>query len=266
MRIQIPSGALIEYDDAGQGLPLVLIHAFPLTRTMWRPQVLDLQSDYRVLAPDMRGFGGTSAFDGPPSIERMADDVAGLLDALAISAPIVLGGLSMGGYVSLAFAHKYPARLRGLVLADTRAEADSSEARANRDKLIAFAQEHTAAEVLEQILPKMVSTETRDFHPEVVTEIRAIAAAQAVSGIADALRALRDRPDATPWLAEIKVPTLVVVGSDDVVTPPSLADALAAGIPGAERATVSGAGHLASMEKPGPFNAALRLFLSKLLK
>src|SRR5262249_42417277 len=162
---------------------------------------------------------------------------------------------SMGGYVALALARKYPTRLRGLLLADTRAEADSAEGKANRDKLIAFAQGHTAQDVLDQLLPKMVSEETRSRRPEVVTEVRRLAAAQTVEGLIGALRAMRDRPDASAWLGSIAVPTLVVVGSEDAITPPDVARKLAHGIRGARLEMVSGAGHLSSLEQPGAFNA-----------
>src|SRR5439155_13636424 len=124
----------VGYDDAGRGKPVVLLHAFPLARSMWRPQVEALRGEFRVIVPDLRGFGETGGFTGAPSVERMADDVAALLDALKVGEPVALGGLSMGGYVALAFARRHPGRLRALVLADTRAEADTADARANRDK------------------------------------------------------------------------------------------------------------------------------------
>src|SRR5262249_50378142 len=151
--------------------------------------------DCRVIAPDLRGFGGTSPFAGPPSLEQMADDVAALLDALGVREPVVLGGLSMGGYVTFAFVRIHAGRLRALILADTRAEADGAEARANRDRLIAFAQAHTARDVIEQMLPKLVGETTRTRRPEVVEEVRRVASAQTAEGIIGALEAMRDRPD-----------------------------------------------------------------------
>jgi len=264
MKTQIAGGIPIEYDDIGAGKPVVLLHAFPLARTMWRPQIEELQNDYRLIAPDLRGFGGSGGFTGPPSIEGFADDTAGLLDALKIPEPVVLAGLSMGGYIALAFARKYPARLRALVLADTRAEADTAEAQANRDKMIAFAQDHTAQNVIDQLLPKLVSDETRAHEPEVVAEVRRIASDQSTRGIISALQALRDRPDASPWLDQIGVPTLVIVGSEDALTPPALAQALVEGIRDARLATLNGAGHLSNLEQPELFNVALRSFLQKL--
>jgi pimeloyl-ACP methyl ester carboxylesterase len=264
MRIQIADGRWVEYDDVGQGNPIVLLHAFPLARAMWRPQVDVLQNAYRLIVPDLPGFGGSDGFAAPPSVEGMADAVAGLLDALGLAEPVVLGGLSMGGYVALAFAHKYPARLRGLLLADTRAEADTAEGKANRDKLMAFAQDHSAQDVFDQMLPKMVSEATRTGRPEVISEARRLATAQTIPGIIGALQALRDRPDASPWLAKISVPTLVVVGSDDALTPPVMARSLVSGLRSGRLAAVNGAGHLANLEQPEAFNAAVRSFLQSL--
>lgn len=254
----------MEYDDVGKGVPVLLLHAFPLDRRMWRPQTAALADAARFIVPDQRGFGGTSKFDSAPSIAQMTDDVAALLDSLKIGTPVVLGGLSMGGYVALNFARRHPTRLRGLVLADTRAEADGAEAKANRDRMIAFAGENRAVDVIDALLPKMVSEETRSKRPEVVDEVRRIASEQTTSGIAAALAALRDREDATSWLGGIKVPTLVIVGAEDAITPPSAAQTLAKGITGAELATLPGAGHLANLETPGGFNDAVRRFLVRL--
>jgi pimeloyl-ACP methyl ester carboxylesterase len=254
----------VEYDDAGAGRPLVLLHAFPLSRAMWRPQLGELASDGRVIAPDLRGFGGTSPFAGPPAVEQMADDVAALLDALEVREPVVVCGLSMGGYVALAFVRRHAARVAGLVLADTRAEADSPEGKANRDRLIAFARAHPSRDVIGQMLPKLLGETTRTRHPEVVEEVRGVGSAQTPEGISGGLAAMRDRPDATPLLGQVAVPALVVVGAEDVLTPPALAQALAAGLPDGRLAVVEGAGHLSSLEQPEAFNAAVRSFLHTL--
>lgn len=264
MRASLGPNACLEYDVSGDGPVVVLLHAFPLCRAMWEPQVQALSPHYRAVTPDFRGFGGSSPFESAPSVDTLADDVATLLDDLGVATPVVVGGLSMGGYVALAFARRHPARLRGLVLADTKAEPDSSEARANRDRTIAFAREHTAAEVAEQMLPKLLGEQTRARRPEVAEEVRRIARAQSTEGIIGALQALRDRPDATPGLGRIGVPTLVLVGSEDVLTPPSQAQALAAALRQARLTVINGAGHLANLEHPAAFNAALRAFLNSL--
>jgi pimeloyl-ACP methyl ester carboxylesterase len=259
--MQLAGGRWVEFDDAGQGQPVVLLHAFPLARGMWQPQVAALSGAYRVLTPDLPGFGGTSGIPSTPSVQAMAEVVGGLLDALGLQDQVVLGGLSMGGYVALAFVRQYPHRLRALILADTRAEADTEEGKSNRDKLISFARGHTARDVLEQMLPKLVGGATLSQRPAVVEEVRRLAAAQTPAGVIGALEAMRDRPDSTDLLASIRVPTLVLVGSEDALTPPPVAQTLAAGIPGASLTTIPGAGHLANLEQPAAFNEALRSFL-----
>jgi 3-oxoadipate enol-lactonase len=264
MKNQISARGTISFDDVGAGLPVVLLHAFPLSRVMWASQLAALQDSYRVIAPDLRGFGGSAGFTETPSLDRMADDVAELLDELKIRERVVLGGLSMGGYTALAFARRHADRLRGLILADTKAEADDAEGKANRDRLIAFAAQHTGRDVLEQMLAKLVDPATMAKHAEVVESLRQIAASQTSAGIIGALQAMRDRPDSGPSLAAIAVPTLVIVGEQDTLTPPSLAESLAARIRSAKLVRIAGAGHVSNMEKPTEFNAAVRAFLADL--
>ncbi len=254
----------MRYDDVGQGKPLVLLHGWPLSAAMWRPQIAALQKFCRLVVPDLRGFGGTPGFEGAPSLEQMADDVNMLLDQIPIQEPIVLAGLSMGGYVALEFARKYAGRLRGLILADTRAEGDSAEGKANRDKMIAFAEQHTAGEVMDQLAPKLFAADTLKDRPEVVAELRKVGAAQSRAGIISGARALRDRPDQTPFLAAIKAPSLVIVGSEDALTPPAMSQTLVAGIQGAKLVTIPGAGHMSNLEQPDLFNDAVRSFLRTL--
>jgi pimeloyl-ACP methyl ester carboxylesterase len=260
MKDEVSAGGM-SFDDLGDGPAVVLLHAFPLARAMWRPQVEALKADYRLIVPDLRGFGGSAGFADGMSVETLADDVAALLDELKVPGPVVLGGLSMGGYVALAFARRHPARLRGLVLADTKADPDDAEGRANRDRLIAFAQNNTARAVIDQMLPKLLGVDTTARHSEVVEEVRAIGSRQAAAGIVSALKALRDRPDANTGLSAIAVPTLVIVGRDDTLTPPAKSEAMAATVPNARLVVLDGAGHLSNLEQPERFNAALRSFL-----
>jgi pimeloyl-ACP methyl ester carboxylesterase len=251
----------LAFDDVGQGLPLVLLHAFPLSRKMWRPQIEALASACRILAPDLPGFGESPLLEGAPGIEAMADAVAAFLDARSVREPVVLGGLSMGGYVALAFARKHPARLLKLILADTRAEPDDDAARANRNKLIEFAGGHPAAAVAEQMLPKLLGPRTLRERPAVVDEVKRIAAAQRPEGLVAALKALRDRPDARPGLAQIRVPALFLVGQDDALTPPELTRSMASQVPGSSVVVIEDAGHLSNLEHPGAFNDAVLAFL-----
>lgn len=258
MKAQLSSDLTMEYTDAGRGWPVMLLHAFPLSCAMWRSQVEALQAHWRIFAPDLRGFGGTSDFDGPPSIPQMADDVAALLDHLDIREPVVLGGLSMGGYVALAFVRKYPARLRGLILADTKAEADDATGKANRDKMIAFAESHTVRDVIDSVMPKMATS------PAAVEQVRALASTQSTAGIANAVRAMRDRPDFSDVLPAVRVPTLVLVGSDDQLTRLPVAQSLAVKIAGAKLEVIEGAGHISNLENPTAFNGALKTFLTSI--
>ena len=257
-----PSG--VSYLEGGKGPPVLLLHAFPLSSSMWRRQIKALQKESLLIAPDMRGFGSTPGFTGPPSVDQMADDAAALLDELKVAGPVVVGGLSMGGYVALAFARRHAARLRALILADTRAEADDDAARANRAKLIEFASKNPSIAVVEQLLPKLLCAETLQKRPEVVEAVKHIASLQAPAAIVNALKALRDRPDATPFLRQIAVPTLVIVGRDDALTPVPTAENLTAGVPRARMIIIERAGHLSNLEQPEGFNRAVREFLAVL--
>ena len=255
-------GLTLASDDQGTGRPLVLLHAFPLDREMWRPQLGPLSAAARVLAPDLPGFGQSTAGTEPFTIDSAADAVLDFLDAAGVPGRVVLGGLSMGGYIALAFARRHPDRLAGLILADTRSEPDDAAGRAKRDEMIALAHSGGAAAVIGQMLPKMLSEQTQRTRPEVAETVRAIASRQSAAAIAAALAALRDRPDATAALDRIAVPALVLIGEHDAITPPAMAQTLAAKIPKAKLVTVPGAGHLSNLENPDAFAAAVREFLA----
>ncbi|HVK18691.1 MAG TPA: alpha/beta fold hydrolase [Fimbriiglobus sp.] len=253
----------LAYESVGDGRPVVLLHAFPLCREMWASQ-RGLADRFRVVTPDLFGFGGSPVPAAGWTMDSMADALAAFLSGIGIDQPIVLGGLSMGGYAALAFARKYPDRLRGLVLADTKAEADNAWAKASRDKMITLVRENSAATVVEEMLPKLLGDFTRANRPAVVAEARRIGSAQSVDGVAAALAALRDRPDATPTLASIRVPTLVVVGAEDTLTPPDGARKMASAIPDVKVVVIPTAGHLSNLECPAEFTTAVRMFLASL--
>jgi pimeloyl-ACP methyl ester carboxylesterase len=250
MQARISSQMTVEYEEAGTGRPLVLLHAFPLNPSMWQPQM-------DALAPH---FGvEQSTF----TVEQMASDVVALLDYLQIEEPVVLGGLSMGGYVAMALARQYPERVRALILADTRGEADSDEARANRNRLIEKAHDEGAGAVWNAMKGKMFSPttgETSESH----SFADATAAQQSTAQVVGALQALRDRPDAHTALATLNIPSLVLVGADDAITTPELAQALVNTLPQAKLVTIADAGHLSNLEKPQQFNAAVLQFLQSL--
>lgn len=254
-------GVEMTYEDTGgSGTPLLLIHGYPLDHTLWEPQWKALAPRARVIAPDLRGFGATPLPQGPATLETYADDLLGLLDALGIARAVV-GGLSMGGYIAFAFYRRYASRVQGLVLADTRPQADSEGGKKGRDASIALARQEGATAIADGMLPKMLTPRTLATRPEVTRAAHAMMARQSVEGIVAALVAMRNRPDSTGTLAAITVPTLVVVGDQDNLTTPEDAEAMRAGIRGARLAAIPDAAHLSNFEQPEAFNAALAEFL-----
>ncbi len=226
--IELPHRAMtLAYDDVGSGVPVVLLHAFPFDRNMWAPQIAQLSAaGFRVLAPDLPEFGDSTPGSEVITIERAADAVADFLRALVID-KAVIGGLSMGGYVAMAFARRHPQILAGLILADTKAAPDNDEAKAKRDELIAAVKATGPLAAANALMPKLVSDQTRQTNPDAVETLRQLALRQTSAGIIAGLYALRDRPDAAPGLPAIAVPTLVIVGEHDTVTPPLAAARLA---------------------------------------
>jgi len=252
------NGLTLGCTDAGCRAPLLLVHAWPLDSALWAPQVAAFADTRRVIAPDLAGFG-RSGPEGRSTIDGHADDLVALLDALSVARAVVVG-LSMGGYVALALAHRHPGRVAALVLAATRATADDPGTRESRTDLARRLAIEGLGPLRVELLPRLVATTA----PEHVRAAAwAIMARQPVAGVTAALAAMADRADSRPWLAAIAVPTLVMVGSQDVITPPSAAEALAGAIRGARLVRVPGAGHLASLEEPGAFNAAVRAFLAE---
>ena len=256
----------VAYLDAGppDGRVLMLLHAFPLSAEMWRPQLEAPPAGWRVIAPDFAGLGRSDDRESDSvSLDDYAVDVMGLADRLAIPG-FVAAGLSLGGYVALALARLAPDRLDGLVLADTKAPADSAEARAGREKMLATLSERGAGGVADEMLPRLLGPTTRQDRPDVVAEVRSLILTNNPEGIRHAILRLRDRPDAVPVLPRIEAPTLVLVGEEDEVTPVAEAERMQHGIAGARLETIPGAGHLSNMERPEAFTAALSRFLSTL--
>ncbi len=256
-------GTEIKYDVRGSGPVLLLLHAFPLGLFMWDPQAEALSPAHRVARFDARGFGGSALGSIPFTMERIADDAAAVLDALAAE-KAVIGGCSMGGYAALAFARRHPRRLAGLVLQDTRAGADSDEAKANRATLAARVLAEGATVAVEAFLPKLLGVTSQRTRGELVSLVEQRILAAPREAIAAALHGLAAREDSRATLGAIRVPTLVLVGEEDVLTPPSEAEAMAAAIPDARLERIPGAGHLANLENPQAVNAALGSFLAAL--
>lgn len=238
---------------------MLLLHAFPLEGEMFEPQWSALSGRARLIVPDLRGFGGSSVGPGPSEMGVMADDVLALLDHLGVASAVV-GGVSMGGYASLALLRNDPGRVRALVLADTKTAADDAQGREGRER--------TAQEVLVTGSTALLPLVDRLLGPAAPAALRARVSGWISSGspegLAAALRGMALRPDSRDILARFGGPVLVVVGTDDVMTPPAKARAMADLVPGAEMVEIPGAGHLPNLEQPEAFNAALGRFLGRM--
>jgi 3-oxoadipate enol-lactonase len=240
---------------------LVLIHAFPLNARMWEPQLILAEHGWRVLAPQLRGFDGRTGDPPAASVDDYAGDVIDLLDTLHVKDAIV-GGLSLGGYIAFALLRLAPSYVRGLVLADTRPQADTPEGIEGRKRMLKVVADGGTAAVVDEMLPRLVGASTLAKNPEVADRVRDLALANPPDAVSGALRALMTRPDSTPLLRSIHCPTLILVGDEDTITPPDLAKQMHAAVAGSELVTIQGAGHLSSMEQPAAFNAALAAFLT----
>jgi pimeloyl-ACP methyl ester carboxylesterase len=253
------NGVTFYYEDRGNGPPVVLVHAFPVDSRMWESQLSDLSSHWRVIAPDLRGFGRSTASD-PLTIESMAADLHALLGEIG-ALPCVLGGISMGGYIGLAYALKYATDLRALILIDTKAEADNSEQKEARMANARLARAEGAKAIAEKMLPKMLADETPHRRPAVSAALRKLMEQCPPATIEHALLAMRDRPDQSANLSSIPVPALVIVGENDSITPIAAAQSMQNRIPNAQLAVIRGAGHMSPMEQPAQVNRAIRQFL-----
>jgi pimeloyl-ACP methyl ester carboxylesterase len=234
-----------------------MVHGFPFDRRMWRGQ-MGAFPDLRLLLPDLRGHGESEAIPPPYTLVDLAEDLRQLLDHLAIER-VVLAGLSMGGYVALAFAGRYPERLRALLLLDTHPKADPPDVRRGRAETAARARKEGVAKLAGELTERFVGGRTLD--PDVVALIRQMILDTSVDGMVGSLTAMASRPDSTPILPTIACPTLVLVGTEDNITPPPMAREMHAAIPGAELAEIPGAGHLAPLEAPAAVNATIAAFL-----
>jgi 3-oxoadipate enol-lactonase len=262
---------------------VVFIHGFPFDGTMWEPQLAALPSGWRGLAPDLPGFGrsdlGRHRDPGPSgarsatriarpdepvlTMDGMADDVAALIREES-GAPVVVCGLSMGGYVTFALWRRHRDLVRALILADTRAEADSDEARENRLRMAQAAREAGARPVASAMLPTLVARRTLSERPEVAERVRGMIMATPAETLVAALAGMAARPESSRDLPSVDVPALVVVGEEDALSPPAVGRAMARQLPDARLAVLPGAGHLSNLEDPAAFNAVLTEFLTSL--
>jgi 3-oxoadipate enol-lactonase len=257
----------LAYTDVGAGPAVVLIHGYPFNRSLWAEQAEVLRDRYRVVIPDLRGFGDSAlnpdSSEGPATMDRMAEDVATLMDQLEIE-QAVIGGLSMGGYVALAFCKQIPARVRALVLADTRAQADTEEGKQTRAQQAEKALAEGMAGIADAMLPKLLTPDTVSKRPELVKRIRDMMLKTKPEGAAAALRGMAQRDDQTEFISSIEVPTLIAVGSEDAITPVADSEAMHAKIADSRLVVIENAGHVSNLEQTEQFNDALLAFLNSL--
>jgi pimeloyl-ACP methyl ester carboxylesterase len=249
--------------DEGWGAPLILLHAFPLTQRMWDEQVMEFAARQRVVTFDWRGFGLSTLGDGSSTMEVFADDLAGLMDALAIEQATVCG-LSMGGYAAFAFYRKYAERVAALILADTRAGTDTEEGKRGRYEMAELARRSGPSALVEKMLPKLLGPTTQQTKPQIVERVQAMIDGNNAEGIARALFGMAERADSTELLPRISCPALVIVGSEDGITPLSEAEKMSQAIPNARLVKIESSGHLSNLEQPDEFNRAVAGFLKEM--
>ena len=256
-------GIEMAYDLLGAGPPVVLLHGYPFNRSMWQEQVAELSANHRVLVPDLRGLGETTATSKPATMTEMAQDVAALMDDLKIERAVI-GGLSMGGYVAFAFYRRFPLRVRALLLADTRPQSDTDEGRRNRleqaEKVLSEGMESIA----DGFLKKALAPSTLAERPDVVARVRQMIVSTKPLGAAAASRGMAERSDQTDFLSRILAPTLIIVGSEDQLTPPKDAELMHREIRGSRLEVIAGAAHISNLERPAEFNRAMTEFLDAL--
>jgi len=253
------------YEDSGNSsaLPIVLVHAFPLSHEMWRPQIDSLVSKYRAISYDVRGHGKSGIGDGQYMLEFLVDDLVGLLDFLQLD-KAVLCGLSMGGYIVLRAAERNPERVCAMILADTQARSDSNEAKIKRTAAIKLLKTKGVQAYADNFVKGAFAPENYSGKTDAVKKIKQIIQSNAPLGIGGALLALAGRTDTTSFLSKVKIPTLIIVGESDALTPVSLSEEMRAQIPGSEMHIIGNAGHLSNLENPDEFNKHLLNFLDKI--
>jgi 3-oxoadipate enol-lactonase len=256
-------GIEIGYDEAGSGTPVVLLHGFPFNRSMWSEQIEVLTSRHHVLAPDLRGHGETTVTTEPATMEEMAHDVAALMEKLEIRRAAICG-LSMGGYVAMALYRMFPLRARALILADTRAGADTEEAKANREAQAEKALQQGMAGIADAMLPKLLSPKTVARNPAVVARVREMILKTNQEGAAAALRGMARRRDQTGFLSRVICPALIAVGREDMIAPLPEAQLMHREIGGSRLEVIEDAGHVSNIEQPESFNRVLTKFLREL--
>lgn len=260
------NGRMVGYDERGDAAPLLFIHGYPLNRMIWEAQWEGLNHTARVLALDLRGFGESEMVAGTTALATYADDVHEFLQAMALEQPAVICGLSMGGYVALAYARKYGAHVAGLILAHTKATPDSVETKTGRDQSIALAQEKGSVAIAEMMLPKLFASKTYTSNLELVAQVKRIMESATVPGIVGALSAMRDRPDSLDVLQNLQAPTLIIAGADDALMPLAEQEKMQQAASNSTLVVIPDAGHLSPLEQPDAFNHAVAEFLKNIAR
>jgi pimeloyl-ACP methyl ester carboxylesterase len=254
-------GISVAYDDLGTGLPVVLVHGHPFNRTMWRSQAERFsQEGYRVITADLRGYGETTVIPGKTGLDTFAADIARLADHLGIGR-FVLGGLSMGGQIVMEFHRTYPGRVAGVLLADTSPQAETDEGKRVRNAMADRLLAEGLGPYADEVLTKMVAPENVRTQPEVAAHVLRMMRTTSPEGAAAALRGRAERPDYRESLAQVTVPALIVVGTEDEYTPVSDAELMHRLIPGSSLAVIDGAAHLPNLEREAEFDDVFAQFL-----
>ena len=246
-------------DVQGDGSPILFIHGFPLDRTMWR-RLMSHLTGWKRIAPDLPGFGVNEAPPKAPTIASYANDLVDLLNRMSQDRVVVFG-LSMGGYIAFDLVHRFPERVRGLILANTRAASDDEATRRGRDAMARLVESDGLDALVGVLLPKILAPESHTAQPQVVDDVRAMIQRGSIPGVVAALAAMRDRPDSTSLLSDIQVPTLVVSGQKDAIIPGSESKQMADAIPNAHYTVIPTAGHLTPVEQPIATGRAVAEFL-----
>lgn len=255
--------AEIFYDVLGEGPAVVLLHAFPLNHRLWQPVAQRLATRYRVISMDLRGHGESGVGTSPATMEKHAADLLRVCDAAGVG-KAVFAGVSIGGYVLFEFWRRCRERVRALILADTRAAADNDQTRAGRLEVAEQVEKNGPDAFLDGMAPKLVGASTRANRPDLVAAVRSMMAASTVAGIAAVQRGMAARPDSTPTLRTIDVPTLFLFGDEDAFSPPSEAELMRQQVAGSRLQVVPRAGHLAVFEQADSAQEIVRRFLDGL--
>jgi len=256
------AGNLLSFSRQGTGIPVIFLHAFPLSRKMWEGEVSFFSKNFQAVSIDLPGFGESAILsEEETSMEKAADAVKKLIDTLFPEQKIILCGLSMGGYVTFEFVRKYGPRVRALVLAATKASVDTPESRNNRFKMIELVNSEGVPAVADAMLPKLLGKTTRNEHPEIAQKTRELILANSPSGIAAALLGMANRPDSTALLKDIRTPVLILSGEEDEMIKPEETQAMKDKLPSSRLEVIPRAGHLVNLEQPEAFDKAIVNFL-----